>query len=89
MSVTAPAKRVTTSAVAIDTAAAARARTISDRDRDLLKWLSLGKKGDEIAQIMGMTKAQVWQRAHRVMEKLGTETSAGAVAQAFRFGLIT
>lgn len=61
---------------------------LSAFDISVLQWLSFGKRIDEVAQILGATENAMKQRIFRIKNKLGANTSAGAVGIAFRTGLI-
>lgn len=59
------------------------------REIEVLRWLSLGKRNEEIAQIMSLNDNHIRQITYRIRDKLGANTSAGAVGIALRRGLIT
>lgn len=61
---------------------------LTEHDREVLRWLSLGKRAPDIAEIMTTTVNAVHQSVHRIMNKLGASTHAGAVGTALRRGLI-
>lgn len=54
----------------------------------VLHWLSLGKTYNDIAEILGRKPNTVWMHAHRIRDKLGACTTAGAVGIALRKGII-
>lgn len=55
---------------------------------EILQWLSKGKRYDDIAQILEMSTNSVHQQMHRLLNKLCTNTAAGAVGTAMRRKLI-
>lgn len=63
-------------------------KALSDIELEVVKWLSLGKRQNEIAEIMNVKTNAIHQRIFLIMNKLGTNTSAGIVAIALRRGLI-
>jgi DNA-binding NarL/FixJ family response regulator len=54
----------------------------------VLQWLSFGKRADEIAEILESNENAMKQRIFRIKNKLGANTTAGAIGIAFRSGLI-
>lgn len=61
---------------------------LTEIEREVLKWLSLGKRFDDIAVLMSISVNAAHQNVHRIKDKLGANTSAGAVAIALRRRLI-
>lgn len=61
---------------------------LSDHDKQVLRWLSLGKRAGEIADIMQCKANAIHQSVHRVLDKMGASSPAGAVGKALRQGLI-
>lgn len=61
---------------------------LTEHDCEVLRWLSFGKRAPDIAEIMTTTVNAVHQSVHRIMNKLGASTHAGAVGSALRRGLI-
>jgi DNA-binding CsgD family transcriptional regulator len=62
---------------------------LNAREIDVLKWLAEGKRQNEIASLLRVKPKAANQSVTRVLRKLATKTSAGAVAAGLRKGLIT
>ncbi len=62
--------------------------TLSDREIEILSWLSHGKSTEDIAEIMQIAERTVNYHVANLKTKLGVETRAHAVAQAMRLRLI-
>jgi DNA-binding CsgD family transcriptional regulator len=61
---------------------------LSDREVEILSWLSHGKSTEDIAEIMRIAERTVNYHVANLKTKLGVETRAHAVAQAMRLRLI-
>lgn len=61
---------------------------LSAGELEVLKSLSNGKRPAEIAEAMGTSVGMARQWIHRIMDKLGATTQAGAVATAMRRRII-
>lgn len=61
---------------------------LSPMEMQVLQLLANGKHADEIAAELGTTKGTIDSCSHRIKNKLGANTSAGAVGFALRRGLI-
>lgn len=55
----------------------------------ILKWVSNGKRDEEIGAIMGTTGGMIHQHMHRIFNRLGVPSRTSAVAMALRKGWIT
>ncbi len=64
------------------------APSLSDREIEILSWLSHGKSTEDIAEIMRIAERTVNYHVANLKTKLGVETRAHAVAQAMRLRLI-
>lgn len=53
---------------------------LSDREIDVLKWLSQGKSNVDIAEILGINRRTVEKHVEHIFAKLGVETRAAAAA---------
>ena len=66
---------------------AARLRTrlpITDREAQVLLWLSYGKSSIDISDVLSISPRTVQKHLERIFEKLGVETRAAAAALAIR-----
>ncbi len=61
---------------------------LSEREIEILSWLSHGKSTEDIAEIMQIAERTVNYHVANLKTKLGVETRAHAVAQAMRLRLI-
>ena len=64
------------------------ARTLTDRQREVLEWVGEGKSTLDIAQIMGVAPATVEKHLRLAREALGAHTTAQAVLRAAFFNKI-
>lgn len=62
--------------------------TLTDREKEVLKWCAQGKTTWEIGVILGLSEAGVLFHLRNVMKKFNTSSRVYAVMQAVRFGLI-
>lgn len=65
-----------------------RSVSLTAKQREVLKWLADGKRYEDIAEITHVCRATVASRVKAMMDKLGANTAAGAVAIALRSGII-
>jgi DNA-binding CsgD family transcriptional regulator len=56
--------------------------TLTDREQEVLQWLSSGKTDRDIAQILAISPRTVHKHLQRIYEKLGVETRTAAVMRA-------
>ena len=66
----------------------AAASSVSDRERECLRWVSEGKTAEEIATIVGVTANTVNSYVGQAIRKLSARNRAMAIATAIRGGLI-
>jgi LuxR family transcriptional regulator, quorum-sensing system regulator BjaR1 len=57
---------------------------LTDREREILRWIAAGKTGWEIGEILGIAEATVSAHMANVRQKLGTRNAAHSVAEALR-----
>lgn len=62
---------------------------MSERELEVLRWISRGKSSDETATILGISPWTVKAHVKHVLTKLEVTCRAQAVAKAFQLGLIT
>ncbi len=62
---------------------------LTDREREILRWVASGLQNKEIAQKLGITLATVRNHIHNVLDKLGVHSKLEAVSLAFRSGWVT
>ncbi len=62
--------------------------TITDREREVLRWISIGKSKSEIAGILFVSESCVKRHCENIYLKLETNTLASAVTRALKMGLI-
>ena len=60
---------------------------LTEREREVLQWLSGGKTDRDIADILGISPRTVHKHLQRIYEKLGVETRTAAVARALTLPL--
>lgn len=63
-------------------------RQLTDREKEILQWVSRGKTDWEIGRILRMTEGSVTQRLAHIRNKLGVKNRPQTVSQAIRLGLI-
>ena len=56
---------------------------LTAREREVLEWLSGGKRDRDIADLLGISHRTVHKHLQRIYEKLGVETRTAAVMRAF------
>ena len=57
---------------------------LSPREREVIHWLSEGKRDREIAVILGLSARTIEKHVCHILEKLGVETRTAAVAECWR-----
>lgn len=62
---------------------------LSQREMEVLQWMSGGKSNWEIAQVIGLSESTVKNHVHRILGKLHASTRAQAVAKAINVKLIS
>ncbi len=62
--------------------------TLSDREREVLLWMSEGKSDSIIAEVIGISYATVRYHTNNIFQKLGVNERTLAVVKAIRYGLI-
>jgi DNA-binding NarL/FixJ family response regulator len=65
-----------------------RATTLSDRERAVLREVAAGRSTKQIARALGITERTVKFHVSSIMNKLGADNRAQAVAEAARRGLL-
>ena len=55
---------------------------LTAREREVLQWLSGGKRDRDIADLLGISHRTVHKHLQRIYEKLGVETRTAAVVRA-------
>lgn len=61
---------------------------LSRRETDVLRWLARGKRGAEIAGLLGISICTVRVHIRHIVKKLNASTMTHAVALAFRCGIL-
>ena len=56
---------------------------LTAREREVLEWLSGGKRDRDIADLLGISHRTVHKHLQRIYEKLGVETRTAAVVRAW------
>lgn len=64
------------------------APTLSEREKEVLKWVALGKTTWETSVILGISERTVKFHVNNIMKKLNSVSRAHAVAIAFELGLV-
>lgn len=59
---------------------------LTEREAEVLLWVSYGKSNGDIGEVLGISARTVQKHLERVFEKLGVETRAAAAAIAIRAG---
>ncbi len=62
---------------------------LTQREREVLQWMSNGKSNWEIAQVIGLSESTVKNHVHRIFGKLQANTRAQAVVKAINVKLIS
>jgi DNA-binding CsgD family transcriptional regulator len=58
---------------------------LTEREREVLRWLAGGKTDRDIGEILGISPRTVHKHLQRIYEKLGVETRTAAVVRALAF----
>jgi DNA-binding CsgD family transcriptional regulator len=69
-------------------ATASVAPPLTDREKEILRWVSAGLQNKEIAQKLGISLATVRNHIHNILEKLDVHSKLEAVSLAFRQGWV-
>lgn len=83
-----PPELVTTLATQVHRQAAPQAPPLSERERQILRFIADGKSVPEIAKELYVAPTTVKTHIRRLYEKLGVSDRGAAVAQAMRSGLL-
>ena len=62
--------------------------SLSDREREILKFIARGHKDHEIARVLGIEACTVRFHVRNLLEKLGVKNRAAAVYRAVKNGWI-
>ena len=63
--------------------------SLTDREREVLRWLALGKHNKEIASSLGLSDKTIESHRQHIMEKLGLHSIADLTRFAIREGLVS
>jgi transcriptional regulator EpsA len=74
--------------VSVDVHAAARAR-LTEREREVLKWVYLGKSNIEIGLILGISSLTVKNHVQEILRRLNVQNRAQAVGKAFSLHILS
>jgi DNA-binding CsgD family transcriptional regulator len=66
-----------------------KAPPLTDREKEILRWVAAGLQNKEIAQKLGISLATVRNHIHNILEKLDVHSKLEAVSLAFRQGWVT
>jgi DNA-binding CsgD family transcriptional regulator len=66
----------------------AKTPPLTEREREILRWLAEGLQNKEIAQKLGISLATVRNHIHNMLEKLDVHSKLEAVSLAFRQGWV-
>ena len=69
--------------------ALAKAPPLTEREREILRWLAEGLQNKEIARELGISLATVRNHVHNMLEKLDVHSKLEAVSLAFRQGWVS
>lgn len=61
---------------------------LTDREKEILRWVAAGLQNKEVAQKLGISLATVRNHIHNILEKLGVHSKLEAVSLAFRQGWV-
>ena len=67
----------------------AKTPPLTEREREILRWLAEGLQNKEIAQKLGISLATVRNHIHNMLEKLDVHSKLEAVSLAFRQGWVS
>ena len=62
--------------------------TLSEREREVLTWLSKGKSNNDVATILNISSDTVATYKRRIYSKLGSNDRIAVTIKALRLGLI-
>jgi DNA-binding CsgD family transcriptional regulator len=65
-----------------------RAPPLTEREKEILRWVAAGLQNKEIAQKLGISLATVRNHIHNILEKLDVHSKLEAVSLAFRQGWV-
>lgn len=68
----------------MDVAALKQRLNLTDREAEVLLWVSYGKSSGDISDVLGVSPRTVHKHLERIFEKLGVETRSAAAAIAIR-----
>jgi DNA-binding CsgD family transcriptional regulator len=66
-----------------------KAPPLTDREKEILRWVAAGLQNKEIAHKLGISLATVRNHIHNILEKLDVHSKLEAVSLAFRQGWVT
>ena len=66
-----------------------KAPPLTEREREILRWVAAGLQNKEIAQKLGISLATVRNHIHNILDKLGVHSKLEAVSLAFRAGWVS
>jgi len=66
----------------------ARPDALTAREREVLYWLSVGKRYSDIRDLVGISPGTARRHAHSILQKLAVRTVPQAIATALRLGLL-
>jgi len=69
--------------------ALAKTPPLTEREREILRWLADGLQNKEIARELGISLATVRNHVHNMLEKLDVHSKLEAVSLAFRQGWVS
>jgi len=75
--------------VATGPVALPKAPPLTDREKEILQWVSAGLQNKEIAHQLGISLATVRNHIHNILEKLDVHSKLEAVSLAFRQGWVS
>jgi len=75
--------------VAAGPVALPKAPPLTDREKEILQWVSAGLQNKEIAHQLGISLATVRNHIHNILEKLDVHSKLEAVSLAFRQGWVS
>ena len=61
---------------------------ITDREKQILRWVREGKSNQQIAEVLGISPLTVKNHVQKILRKLESSNRAQAVAQAMQLGLL-
>jgi transcriptional regulator EpsA len=72
----------------VRTPAGDAARSVTERERQILLWVREGKSNQQIAEVLGISPLTVKNHVQKILRKLGCSNRAQAVAEAIAAGLV-